>query len=416
MIQKLKGTYDVYGDLSLKQDYVKKLFQAVCENYNYKFIETPTFERSELFHRGVGDTTDIVTKETYDFKDRGDRDVTLRPEGTAGIARAVIENKLYTTLPLKLWYTGSMFRYERPQKGRYRELRQMGVELYGSNEPISDVEVISLGVNFLKELGLDNVTVVINSIGGSETRKKYREALIKHFEKDIDDFCEDCKERLHKNPLRILDCKVDSENELIKNAPNILDYLNEEEKKNFESIKEYLDVLEIDYEVDNSLVRGLDYYTNLVFEFKTSLKDIGSIGGGGRYNDLLSSLDGPEVPSVGFAFGLDRIIDVINSLEIEIPKKDDLDVYILNVSENEINYSLSIMQDLRMCGYKVDMDLTNKSMKGKFKESERYNSKYIIIIGEEEINNGVLTLKDNLTKEEIKIEQDKLLDYLDVNV
>ena len=416
MIQKLKGTYDVYGDLSLKQDYVKKLFQAVCENYNYKFIETPIFERSELFHRGVGDTTDIVTKETYDFKDRGDRDVTLRPEGTAGIARAVIENKLYTTLPLKLWYTGSMFRYERPQKGRYRELRQMGVELYGSNEAISDVEVISLGVNFLKELGLDNVTVVINSIGGSETRKKYREALIKHFEKDIDDFCEDCKERLHKNPLRILDCKVDSENELIKNAPNILDYLNEEEKKNFESIKEYLDVLEIDYEVDNSLVRGLDYYTNLVFEFKTSLKDIGSIGGGGRYNDLLSSLDGPEVPSVGFAFGLDRIIDVINSLEIEIPKKDDLDVYILNVSENEINYSLSIMQDLRMCGYKVDMDLTNKSMKGKFKESERYNSKYIIIIGEEEINNGVLTLKDNLTKEEIKIEQDKLLDYLDVNV
>ena len=226
MIQKIKGTYDVYGDLALKHDYVKKLFQAVCENYNYKYIETPIIERSELFHRGVGDTTDIVTKETYDFKDRGNRDLTLRPEGTAGVARSIIENKLYTSLPLKFYYEGSMFRYERPQKGRYRELRQMGVELYGSNNPISDIEVISLGYNFLKELGINNVKVLINSIGGVETRNKYKKELIKHFENNIDEFCDDCKERLKKNPLRILDCKVDSNNKLIKTAPNILDYLN----------------------------------------------------------------------------------------------------------------------------------------------------------------------------------------------
>lgn len=416
MIQKIKGTYDVYGDLALKHDYVKKLFQAVCENYNYKYIETPIIERSELFHRGVGDTTDIVTKETYDFKDRGNRDLTLRPEGTAGVARSIIENKLYTSLPLKLYYEGSMFRYERPQKGRYRELRQMGVELYGSSNPISDIEVISLGYNFLKELGINNVKVLINSIGGVETRNKYKKELIKHFENNIDEFCDDCKERLKKNPLRILDCKVDSNNKLIKTAPNILDYLNKEEKENFEKIKEYLELLEIDYEVDNSLVRGLDYYTNLVFEFKTDIKDIGSIGGGGRYDNLLESLGGPSVPSVGFAFGFDRVIDVINELDISLPTNNDLDIYIMPLSDNELYYSLSIINDLRMCGYKVDIDLLNKSIKGKFKESEKYNAKYIVIIGEDEVNNGVLTVKDTTTKEEIKISQDELLDYFDMNI
>ena len=273
MIQKIKGTYDVYGDLSKKHDYVKKLFQAVCESYNYSYIETPLLERSELFHRGVGETTDIVTKETYDFVDRGGRDNTIRPEGTAGVARCIIENKLYNELPLKLWYYGCMYRYERPQKGRYRELRQMGIEAYGSHNPIMDAEVISLGANFLKELGLKDVVVKLNSIGKAETRNKYREALINHFKANIDEFCDDCKERLEKNPLRILDCKIDSDNELIKNAPSILDYLNDEEKEYFEKVKEYLDILDIDYIVDSSLVRGLDYYTETVFEYVTKEND-----------------------------------------------------------------------------------------------------------------------------------------------
>lgn len=416
MIQKLKGTYDVYGNLSIKHDYVKKLFQSVCESYNYNYIETPLIERSELFHRGIGDTTDIVTKETYDFVDRGGRNNTIRPEGTAGIARSIIENKLYNQLPLKLWYTGSMYRYERPQKGRYRELRQMGIESYGSNEPIMDAEVISLAVNFLKELGLKDIVAKINSIGGIETRNKYRDALINHFKNNIDEFCDDCKERLEKNPLRILDCKIDCDNELIKTAPSILDYLNDEEKDNFNKILKYLDVLDINYKVDSCLVRGLDYYTNVVFEFESNIKDFGSIGGGGRYNNLLKSLDGPDIPAVGFAFGMDRIISVLETLEIETKKNNDLDVYILNISDNEINYTLELLQNIRMCGYRADMDLSNKSMKGKFKETERYNSKFIIMIGGEEVKTGLLTIKDCLTKEETKVYYDDLIDFLDTNI
>ena len=416
MIQKLKGTYDVYGELSLKHDYVKKLFQEVCESYNYSYIETPLIERSELFHRGVGETTDIVTKETYDFLDRGNRANTIRPEGTAGVARAIIENKLYNTLPLKLWYSGSMFRYERPQKGRYRELRQLGIESYGSRNPIMDAEVISLAVNFLKELGLKDVVVKLNSIGGIETRKKYREDLIKHFKSNINEFCSDCKERIEKNPLRILDCKIDSENDLVKNAPSILDYLSEEEKNHFDKVKEYLDVLDVNYEVDSSLVRGLDYYTNTVFEFESKIKDIGAIGGGGRYDNLLSSLDGPDVPAVGFALGFDRIISVLDELEINASRDNSLDIYLLTISDNENNYALELAQNLRMCGYKVDMDLSGKTMKAKFKESDRYKSKFVIVIGEDEVKSGDLTIKDTLTKEEKKVNYDNLIYFLDTNI
>lgn len=416
MIQKLKGTYDVYGDLSLKHDYVKKLFQEVCESYNYSYIETPLIERSELFHRGVGETTDIVTKETYDFLDRGNRANTIRPEGTAGVARAIIENKLYNTLPLKLWYSGSMFRYERPQKGRYRELRQLGIESYGSKNPIMDAEVISLAVNFLKELGLKDVVVKLNSIGGIETRKRYREDLIKHFKSNINEFCSDCKERIEKNPLRILDCKIDSENDLVKNAPSILDYLSEEEKDHFDKVKEYLDVLDVNYEVDSSLVRGLDYYTNTVFEFESKIKDIGAIGGGGRYDNLLSSLDGPDVPAVGFALGFDRIMSVLDELEINASRDNSLDIYLLTISDNENNYALELAQNLRMCGYKVDMDLSGKTMKAKFKESDRYKSKFVIVIGEDEVKSGSLTIKDTLTKEEKKVNYDNLIDFLDTNI
>ncbi len=416
MIQKLKGTYDVFGDLSIKHDYVKKLFQAVCESYNYSYIETPIIERSELFHRGVGDTTDIVKKETYDFLDRGNRNNTLRPEGTAGIARAIIENKLYTILPQKLWYIGSMYRYERPQKGRYRELRQMGVEVYGSNNPIIDAEVISLGYNYLKELGLKNICVRINSIGGLETRNKYREALINHFKNNIDEFCDDCKERLNKNPLRILDCKIDNKNKILKNAPSILDYLNEEEKGNFDKIKKYLDILNIDYIVDDKLVRGLDYYTNIVFEYESNVKSIGAIGGGGRYDNLLNEIGGPSINAIGFALGMDRIIDVINEENITIPKDNNLDIYILTINESENEYALELAQNLRMCGYKVDLDITGKTMKNKFKESDRYNSKYIIIIGDEEVKTNMLVIRDNLTKEEEKIDVDNLIDYLDTHI
>lgn len=414
-MQKVKGTYDVYGDLSLKHLYVKKLFQELCETYNYEYIETPLIEKSELFHRGVGETSDIVTKETYDFVDRGGRNITIRPEGTAGIARAVIEDKLYNVLPLKLYYMGSMYRYERPQKGRYRELRQLGIEAYGSSNPLMDAEVISLGYNFLIELGIKNIKVKINSIGGIETRKKYREALIKHFKSSINEFCDDCKNRLEKNPLRILDCKIDNENELIKTAPNILDFLDKTEKENFDKILNYLDELEVEYEIDSTLVRGLDYYTNTVFEYVKDDESLGSLGGGGRYDNLLSSLDGPEVPAIGFAFGFDRIITVLEDSEL-LNLNRNIDLYILSISEKENDCALKLAQNLRMCGYKVDLDLTGKSMKGKFKESDRYNSKFIMVIGEEEVKKHIFTIKDTITKEEKKVSEDDLIDFLDTNI
>ena len=416
MIQKIKGTYDVYGDLSIKHDYVKKLFQAICESYNYSYIETPFLERSELFHRGVGETTDIVTKETYDFIDRGGRDNTIRPEGTAGIARSIIENKLYNTLPLKLWYYGSMYRYERPQKGRYRELRQIGIESYGSHNPMMDAEVISLGYNFFKELGLKDVIVKLNSIGGSETRNKYREALINHFKPSINEFCDDCKERLEKNPLRILDCKIDSDNSLIKNAPSILDYLNEEEKDYFNKIQKYLDILDVDYEVDSTLVRGLDYYTETVFEYVTKNNEFGSIGGGGRYDNLLKSLDGPDVPAVGFALGFDRVIAEIESNEVKLNLNDQIDCYILTITEKENEFALDLSQKLRMCGFKIDLDLSGKNTKAKFKEADRYKAKLVMIIGEDEVKMNEVTIKDNLTKEETKVSVDNIVDYFDVNL
>ncbi len=416
MIQKIKGTYDVYGDLSKKHDYVRKLFQAVCESYNYNYIETPLLERSELFHRGVGETTDIVTKETYDFTDRGGRNNTIRPEGTAGIARCILENKLYNNLPLKLWYYGSMYRYERPQKGRYRELRQMGIETYGSHNPIVDAEVISLGYNFLKELGLKNIKVKLNSIGKSETRNKYREALIDYFKGNIDEFCEDCKERLNKNPLRILDCKIDGDKDIVKNAPSILDYLSDEEKEYFNKIKEYLDSLEVEYIVDNRLVRGLDYYTETVFEYVTEKNEFGSIGGGGRYDKLLSSLDGPDIPAIGFAFGFDRVISEIENEEIKLNINEELDCYILTVSENESNFALELANKLRMCGFKIDLDLTGKNMKSQFKEADRYKTKLVMIIGEDEIKNNEVTIRDNITKEETKVSVDNIVDYFDVNL
>ena len=257
MITKQKGCLDLYGTTAKKWQYVNKVIDSLMEKYNYNYIRTPIFEASELFHRGIGETTDVVTKETYDFIDRGDRNITLRPEGTAGIVRSYIENKMYgdATQPVKLFYNGTMYRYERPQSGRDREFTQFGVEVLGSDDPLVDAEVISIPVMLLQILGLKGVKVKINSLGDKESRDNYRKALIDYFKPHIKELCEDCNERIDKNPLRILDCKVDKDNKLLKNAPNTIDYLNEESKKRFESVKSYLDELEIDYEVDPRLVR-----------------------------------------------------------------------------------------------------------------------------------------------------------------
>ena len=419
MITKQKGTYDIYGLEAKKRMYVNDILDAVCQKYNYLRIETPVFEASELFHRGVGETTDMVQKETYDFKDRGDRDITLRPEGTAGIVRSVIENKLYTTLPIKLWYEGPMFRYERPQSGRYRQFRQAGVEILGDSTPLMDANVISIMVKFYERIGLRGIKVRINSIGNKESREKYREALLNHFKPHLDDLCEDCRSRYEKNPLRILDCKVDSEKEYMNNAPKIIDYLDETSKKHFDEVLKYLDLMEIKYVIDDKLVRGLDYYTDTVFEVEADIEGFGSqnvIGAGGRYNNLVENMEGPSVPAVGFAFGIERIINALEAEDVGIVTDNRLDVYVIPVSEKEVENAVLLVSNLRDNAFSVDMDYTNKKMNAKFKEADRYNAKFIVIIGEDEIKNNRLTIKDNLTKEEFKIERDNLIDYLDVNI
>lgn len=421
MIQKQKGTYDVYGNTGKKIVYLENLLKALMEKYNYEYVRTPLFEASDLFHRGVGETSDIVSKETYDFTDRGNRNITLRPEGTAGVVRSFIENKMYarTEQPIKTWYYGPMYRYERPQSGRYREFYQFGVEVFGTNDPMIDAEIISIPVNFYKLLGLKGIKVNINSLGDAESRKNYRDALIEYFKPHINTLCEDCKTRFLKNPLRILDCKVDKETEILKNAPSILDYLNEESKKHFENVKKYLEALDIEYVVNPKIVRGLDYYTNTVFEVEANVEGFGSqnvLCAGGRYNNLVETIGGPSTAGIGFALGFERLLTALDYENINVIEDDGIDVYIIPMSENEKQKSLNVTNNLRMNGFKVDMDYLNRNIKSNFKQADRLNSKFVIIIGEEEIKTNVATIKNNHKKTEEKIEFDKLVEYLDRNI
>lgn len=421
MIQKQKGTYDVYGNTGKKIVYLENLLKALMEKYNYEYVRTPLFEASDLFHRGVGETSDIVSKETYDFTDRGNRNITLRPEGTAGVVRSFIENKMYarTEQPIKTWYYGPMYRYERPQSGRYREFYQFGVEVFGTNDPMIDAEIISIPVNFYKLLGLKGIKVNINSLGDAESRKNYRDALIEYFKPHINTLCEDCKTRFLKNPLRILDCKVDKETEILKNAPSILDYLNEVSKKHFENVKKYLEALDIEYVVNPKIVRGLDYYTNTVFEVEANVEGFGSqnvLCAGGRYNNLVETIGGPSTAGIGFALGFERLLTALDYENINVIEDDGIDVYIIPMSENEKQKSLNVTNNLRMNGFKVDMDYLNRNIKSNFKQADRLNSKFVIIIGEEEIKTNVATIKNNHEKTEEKIEFYKLVEYLDKNI
>ncbi len=417
MITKPKGCHDLIGLEAKKWRYVDSVIDNLMEKYNYNYMRTPVFESSELFHRGVGEGTDIVTKETYDFKDRGDRNVTLRPEGTAGIVRSYIENKMYGEPgPVKVYYNGTMYRYERPQSGRDREFTQFGVEVLGSNDPLVDAEVISIPVLLYKILGLKGIKVKINSLGDKESRENYREALVKYFTPQIDKLCEDCHDRLEKNPLRILDCKVDKDSDILKNAPKTLDFLNEESKERFEKVKEYLDELEIDYEVDDRLVRGLDYYNHTVFEIEASVEGFGSnnvLGGGGRYNGLVETLDGPATCGMGFATGLGRLIQALNLEEVQLPIHDDIELFVMYVSETEKKYAASLVQYLRANGYRVDTEYTERGLKAQFKQADRLKAKYLIILNDEDLAKDEIKIKNNKTKEEDTIGVDYLLYYLD---
>lgn len=420
MITKPKGTYDIYGEEAKRWQYVSRVVDEVMERYNYGFIRTPIFESTELFHRGVGDTTDIVSKETYDFIDRGERNMTLRPEGTAGVVRSYIENKMYgdANQPIKLYYNGTMYRYERPQSGRDRELTQFGVEVLGSSDPAMDAEVISVAVNIFKMLGLKGVKVKINSLGDTESRNNYRDALVEYFKPHMSGLCPDCNERLNKNPLRILDCKFDANLDVIKNAPTILDYLNEDSKNRFLDVQNYLEVLDIDYEVDPKIVRGLDYYCHTVFEIEATVEGFGSnnvLAGGGRYDTLVSNLGGPETPGIGFACGLGRLINALKLENIELPINNQLDAFVLYVNNAEKEYAMALTQDLRMNGFRVETDTMGRALKGQFKQADRLNPKYLIILNSDDLVAGEIQVKDNLTKEVEMVKEAEIDDYLDMN-
>lgn len=416
MLQKPKGTLDIYGEDGKIFDYISNYTSAFMSLYNYEFIKLPTFESTELFYRGVGDTTDIVNKETYDFLDKSNRKMTLRPEMTAGTARCLIEDKLYAEGVKKFYYLGSCFRYERPQSGRLREFTQFGIECFNVSNPKVDAEVISLAYRYLSGLGLTNLVVKLNSLGNKESRKEYNKVIKEYLSKDYDNLCDTCKERLSKNPLRILDCKYDGEREYIKNAPKTLDYLNEESKSYFEEVKESLESLGIPFIEDSTLVRGLDYYSHTVFEIISDIPELGkanTLCGGGRYDGLVELLGGPSTPGIGFAIGIERIIILLKELECYVPDRE-LDVFVMNLDNT--NYAFQIIDDLRLSEFSVETDYTGKNMKGMWKLVDKLNPKFVLIIGEDERVNDYITVKDNITKEETKVKTSDLIDYLNTNI
>lgn len=416
MLSKPKGTIDVKGSDALLYEYVSNLVNTIMASYNYEYIRTPLFEASELFHRSVGESSDIVKKETYDFVDKGNRNMTLRPEGTAGVVRSFIEDKEYALPDVKkYYYNGTMYRYERPQTGRLREFTQFGVEVLGSNDPLVDAEVISLQYKILEALHIDNLQVNINTLGDAESRNNYRDALVKYIEPHLDELCEDCQERFKTNPLRILDCKVDADSEVLKNAPKTIDYLTNDAKKRFDTVLKYLDLLEVDYEVNPKIVRGLDYYDHTVFEV-VSLDNNETrqsvLGAGGRYNKLIKELDGPEAYGMGFACGIDRIINILKEMDLYKSIKREVDCYVMYVSEEEKLYALDLIQSLRLNGVICETDYLNKGLKGQFKQADRLNAKYLIILNNEDLQKGLVNVKDNVTKEEEKVDISEVVEYI----
>lgn len=414
MISKQKGTYDLYGEEARKVLALRNIFENIMNNFNYSFIRTPVFESTELFKRTSGETSDVVSKEMYEFKDKKDRSLALRPEGTASVARCFIENKLYTDLPRKFWYFEPMYRYDRPQKGRYREHFQFGCEAYGSNDARVDAEIISIPYHLFETLGLEGVKVRINTLGDNESRENYKKALVDYLKPHIDSLCEDCKERFNKNPLRILDCKVDKDNEILKNIPKTIDYLNEESKTFFDEVLSYLDSLEICYEVDPKTIRGLDYYTHTVFEIEANIKDFGAqnvLCAGGRYNNLVENLDGPATPAVGFGLGSERLLLALEHENIDIALTKSVDVYVIPMTLDK-TFSFSLVYLLRTLGLSVETDYLNRKLANSFKYAEKINAKYTVVIGEDEIEKEYFTVKNMKTREEEKVSKNEFLKYI----
>lgn len=417
MIKIPRGTQDILPEDSIKWRHIENKLDELMELYNYKEIRTPIFESTELFARGVGDSTDVVQKEMYTFKDKGDRSLTLRPEGTAAVVRSYIEHKMQgnPNQPVKLYYNGPMFRYERKQKGRYRQFNQFGVEEIGAENPSIDAEVLAMVMHIYESFGLKHLKLVINSIGDSESRKEYNEALVNHFEPVIDTFCSDCQSRLHTNPMRILDCKIDRDKEAIKTAPRITDYLNDDSKAYYEQVKHHLDDLNIPYVEDPNLVRGLDYYTHTAFELMMDNPNydgaITTLCGGGRYNGLLQLLDGPSETGIGFALSIERLLLALEEEGIELDIEENFDLFIVTMGEEADRYAVKLLNDLRKNGVKADKDYLNRKIKGQMKQADRLNAKYTIVIGDQELENNSIAIKNMTTGESENIQLDQLINY-----
>ncbi|NQX60983.1 histidine--tRNA ligase [Paenibacillus qinlingensis] len=404
-IQKPKGTQDLLPGEVEKWQYLETKARDLCQRFNYKEIRSPIFESTELFSRGVGETTDIVEKEMYTFLDKGDRSMTLRPEGTAGVVRAYVENKLYGIPDLtKLFYVGPMFRYEQPQAGRYRQFHQFGIEAFGSVDPSIDAEVIALGYTFYKEIGLKEVTVEVNSVGTPAVRTAYREQLQAFFAPVKDQLCKDCQSRYDRNPMRILDCKIDQKFGV--GAPDILEFLDEECRTHFALVQEHLTAMEIPFRINPRLVRGLDYYTHTAFEFKAAgIGAIDTIGGGGRYNGLVEQIGGhgTDQPGVGLGLGLERILLVLQAQGVEIPKPEPLDVYLIGLGEAAEKEVTKLLHQLRVQGLKAEKDYQGRKMKAQMKSADRFQATYVAILGDDELARGEITLKKMETGNQITV-------------
>jgi histidyl-tRNA synthetase len=418
--QKIKGTLDFFGIEKRKFSIVEKVAKDITSRWGFQEMDTPIFESTDLFKRGVGDDTDIVSKEMYTFLDKGERSLTLRPEGTASITRAIVENKLYANpLPLKVSYFGPMFRYERPQAGRLRQFTQFGVEVFGIESAKLDADLIYMCYVIFQQLGLSKLKIKLNSLGDQQSRMNYQNALKDYFLPKVDTMCQDCKIRVNKNPLRILDCKIDSEKDEIKNAPRMKDFLSEDSLLYLREIEAVLSLLGVPYEVDDNLVRGLDYYTNTVFEiiYDDPNSNINGLAlcGGGRYNGLSKDLGGPELKAIGFAFGVERIMMAIDATDGWGDLSFDADIMVIALSEQAKVESMKLANQLRLYGKYVEIDYVNTNLKPQFKLSDRSNASVMLIIGDDELSKGEISIKTKGSNEQTQIKIQQLMKYLNID-
>jgi histidyl-tRNA synthetase len=414
--QRPPGTQDALPGSAETWQFVERTARDLCRRFHFREIRTPIFETTELYQRGVGETTDIVEKEMYTFEDRGKRSMTLRPEGTAGVVRAYVENKLYGEPDLaKLYYIGPMFRYERAQAGRYRQFHQFGVEAIGSADPALDAEVIALGYSFYKELGLNGITVEINSVGTPAVRASFRAKLLDFLLPMKDSLCEDCQSRIERNPLRVLDCKIDQRK--FADAPSILDSLDEECAAHFARVRECLDAMNVPYAVNSRLVRGLDYYTHTAFEYKAQgIGAIDTVGGGGRYNGLVADIGGDDRPGVGLGIGLERTLLLLESQGVKPPVGSSVDIYFIPMGERAEREAPGIVQRLREAGIAVERDYQGRKTKALFKAADRAGAAYAAILGDDELDRGEIALKNMASQEQRNVPLDRLAEALTTSI